>query len=285
MNVSKQLVGSRRNWIRALLGLATAGLAGPALYQAAWKQWQLSRNPQPAPEGMVLIPAGWFLMGSDDPEADPDERPLRKVFLPAFYMDRFEVTNAEYQRFDPSHTFEPGQEQLPVSHVYREEARAYAASIGKRLPTSAEWEKAARGTDGRRYPWGNEFEDGRSNLQPASLAASEGWPGLDGQPPSQDPVKCRVQPAGGASKQRVGSFPTGASPYGCEDMAGNVWEWVEDVHQDPKLVGWLGETIHRGILKGGAFGYGPRQGRSSYQAFEDLAATCNDTGFRCARSA
>jgi len=206
------------------------------------------------PEGMVFVPAGWFTMGSDGPNADEDERPERSVFLPAFFIDKHEVTNRDWKRFRRNHTYPEGADDLPVTHVLKHEAEAYARSVGKRLPTGAEWEKAARGADGRIYPWGDEFEAGRCNVDTS-----------DGLKP-------------------VGSYPAGASPYGCLDMAGNAWEWVAEDFRDRNAFG-LSVGVRRGIIRGGAHGYGPYQARASYQGFEALDGTCNDVGFRCAMDA
>ena len=211
---------------------------------------------------MVTVPAGWFWMGSDDPKAPLDEKPLRRVFLPAFYIDRTEVTNREFKKFKPDHNFPGGAEDHPATLVYKHEAEAYARWAGKRLPTAAEWEKAARGTDGRQYPWGDRFDPALCNMRPRSRTGEDG-----------------------PRKQPVGSFPDGASPYGALDMTGNVWEWVSDVHRDKTWFGLLGEARERGLLRGGAHGYSPMAGTTHHQAFEPLNATCNDTGFRCARDA
>ena len=202
---------------------------------------------------MVFVPPGTFLMGSDAMEADHSEHPLRRVFLPGFYIDTHEVTNAEFRQFDPSHTFPEGREDWPVVKVSKERAEAYAAWAGKRLPTSAEWEKAARGTDGRIYPWGNVFIPDMANL------------------------------GGRESVMPVGSFPRGASPYGALDMAGNAWEWVADTYCDQDHLG-VGDN-ERGIVRGGAYAYSPYQGRTSYLGFESENLTCNDLGFRCAKDA
>jgi len=180
------------------------------------------------PKGMVFIPGGSFVMGSDLEELFAlgekvglvrsvikgqygSETPRRQMSLPGFYIDRTEVTNAEYKRFidatnhppPPSPAWNgrdllPGFADHPVTHVSYEDAEAYARWAGKRLPTEEEWEKAARGPDGRRYPWGNEFDLKRANLKGS---------GKDGTAP-------------------VGSFPAGASPYDALDMVGNVWEWT-----------------------------------------------------------
>ena len=148
------------------------------------------------PDGMILIPGGEFTMGSN--VGEKDERPERKVEVPSFYIDRYEVTNADYARFDSNHTFEPGKEMNAVSDVTWEDADAYAKWAGKRLPTEQEWEKAARGTDGRVFPWGNHFVPG------IVLNHDRG---------------------------RVDAVPNGASPYRVEQMAGNVWEWTADWYQ------------------------------------------------------
>jgi len=179
------------------------------------------------PEDMVYVPSGRFIMGSDKREikslhsffpsiegAPENEYPKRRVYLSGFLIDKYEVTNALYQRFvrETGHKPPPdwengrvpaGKEELPVVNVDLADAKAYARWAGKRLPTEEEWEKAARGTDGRIYPWGNRF-------------IKEGGFFLSYHPPFDylDPVK-------------VGSFPKGKSPYGAFDMAGNVWEWTK----------------------------------------------------------
>src|SRR3990172_2754402 len=174
------------------------------------------------PEGMVLVPASEFIMGSDDVDAEQiaeqlginkpwfeDEHPAHKVPLNAFFIDQYEVTHGQYQQFiektgysAPLYwkggKFPEGQGSFPVM-VGWADAKAYCEWAGKRLPTEAEWEKAARGTDGRKYPWGNEFDPARANV-------GEAQPG---------PV-------------RVGNYPTGKSPYGAYNMIGNVWEWTSD---------------------------------------------------------
>ena len=251
--------------------LILAALALTLVAERAWIRHGLEQaDYAPPPAGMVLVPAGWFLMGSDDPEAEPDERPLRRVWLPTYYLDRLEVTNRQLAAVLPQHTYPAGENDLPATHVLKAEAEAYARAVGQRLPTAAEWEKAARGTDGRAYPWGNDWRPECANVQRRDLpsAASAG-------------EACEIRPG---RKLKGGSFPCSESPCGAEDMAGNVWEWVAEVHRDRGWLGWpVGQT--RGILKGGAYGYGPRQCRASYNGFEGLESTCNDTGFRCARMA
>lgn len=207
----------------------------------------------PPPPGMVFVPPGNFLLGSADPQAPEDEGPLRSSFLPAFYIDTYEVTHAQYKAFDPDHEIPPGKGDFPITGLSLEEARAYAAGVGKRLPTAAEWEKAARGDDGRAYPWGNEFKNGHANL------------------------------GGQEDLVAVGSFPKGVSPYGAHDMTGNAWEWVETPYVQKGLFG--DKLFATEIIKGGAYSYAPFQGRACYNGFEGIGGTCNDVGFRCVQDA
>ena len=164
------------------------------------------------PNPMVLIPAGEFIMGSD--ERMPDEGPEHKVYLDSYWIDRYEVTNAQYKKFidatgrhSPSHfqnrTYPVGKADHPVTEVTWYDAEAYCAWAGKRLPTDQEWEKAARGTDGRMFPWGNEFDVNKANTP-------QRWEALKQE----------------GDTMPVGSFPNGVSPYGVYDMSGNVWEWT-----------------------------------------------------------
>ncbi len=196
-------------------------------------------SPTPLPERiidehgteMVLVPAGEFIMGSD--EGFSDELPIHTVYLDAFYIDLLEVTNRNYRacvdagaceppaRFDccnkqiaesiwPWYYGNPEYDDYPVIWLNWYHALDYCTWRGARLPTEAEWEKAARGTDGRRYPWGNE--------DPTPDLLNFLWPDgtFDARP------RYTTAP--------VGSYPLGASPYGVLDMAGNVYEWVQDVY-------------------------------------------------------
>lgn len=179
------------------------------------------------PPQMVRIPAGSFWMGDDNGFAD--EKPRHQVNVAEFFIDRTKVTNAQFARFmnangtqaadgqrwydvddndarihrrNKQWTAHPGHENHPVVETSWHGALAYCRWLGKRLPTEAEWEKAARGTDGRKFPWGNEAPD-----------------------------KSRAHFAGGWNELKpVGSFPQGASPYGVLDMAGNGWEWVSSAY-------------------------------------------------------
>jgi len=199
----------------------------------------------PAPKGMVLIPAGPFLKGSTEewaekylamcndsqppgvtcqPNRFSRETPLREIYLDAFYMDIFETTNAEFEEFLKA-TGRPAPEQrreswwgtIPLSEPDHPaigatwyDAAAYCAWRGKRLPTEAEWEKAARGTDGRQYPWGNQ-EPNAGRVYRANYAPLEGRK-IDGY----------------LFTAKVAAFHNGRSPYGIYNMAGNVWEYTAD---------------------------------------------------------
>jgi len=239
------------------------------------------------PEGIVVVPAGAFLMGSDD--ARDDEKPLRRVYLDTFYIDKYEVTHAEYVEFlnaigghvgrceghdcvdtqdenSDSHIIydyrvgwymvERGYEDHPVIKVSWYGAKAYCEHHGKRLPTEAEWEKAARGTDGRVYPWGDEFEASRAN------------------------VGDRV-----GDTTPVGSYPAGASPYGAHDMAGNVWEWVEDWYQAYPGSDCQSDLFGAKykVVRGGSWNHPPRDARCSCRDIAHPARRILVVGFRCAK--
>ena len=211
------------------------------------------------PDKMVVVPAGYFFKGSDDLLCEDDERPLRKVFVNAFYIDQFEVTNDEYKIFISDHTYSIERGNYPVTGILRSEAEAYCESLGKRLPAGDEWEKAARGTDARKYPWGNSLESHRANI--------------------------RLKSSDSTTLMPVGNFPGGKSPYGCYDMSGNAWEWVSNNYEGRGILGFNSSPVKRGIVRGGAYRYSAFQARTSYQGFEDPDLTCSDIGFRCAEKA
>jgi iron(II)-dependent oxidoreductase len=274
---------------------------------------------------MVLIPAGDFIMGSSDEQVEryvkqfnwdynwyEDEKPQHTVYMDAYYIDKFEVTNAQYKKFvdETNHpvptesvedikeifsevfqstgqldvpeayidavmdtcepyiwkngTYPPGKADHPVVLVGWEDANAYAKWAGKRLPTEAEWEKAARGTDGRTYPWGEEIDATKLNYD---------------------------EHAGGTTK--VGAYPLGVSPFGVYDMAGNVWEWVAD---------WYGKDYYKyspkknpkgpqsgasHVIRGGSWkfdGYDARVADRNYH-LRNPSYIYNINGFRCAKDA
>lgn len=213
------------------------------------------------PPGMVLVPAGKFIRGLDG--ASPDEAPRAEIELPAFYIDKTEVTNAQFRKVFPSHAFREETEDWPVSGVNWEQATKYAQAQGKRLPTEMEWEKAARGTDGRLYPWGNTWDAGYAN-------------GL---------IDSNVE----GSTNRVGTHRTGASPFGCQDMAGNVYEWTSDWYQaypgNGEITQQYGQVFR--VLRGGSFMSKQPEFdlRASRRHFDQQTIARRDYGFRCAQDA
>jgi formylglycine-generating enzyme required for sulfatase activity len=157
---------------------------------------------EPPPPGMVLVPAGEFWMGSNDVQAEPDERPLRRVFVPAFYIDKFEVTNRRFKELMPGHRYPSGEDDLPVTHVLKRDAEEFCRRAERRLPSGAEWEKAARGTDGRVYPWGNEFVADHANINRRVGIVTT------------NSATCESPLTASKGKLPGGSFPKGASAYG-----------------------------------------------------------------------
>lgn len=230
-----------------------------------------------APSDMVLIPAGEFLMGSDPAdgkigfEVGVDSIPKHPVKLPAFYIDRFEVTVARYRGFinatqheppalwndDTMFGYPPPQDDHPVVDVNFYDAQAYCQWAGKRLPTEAEWEKAARGTDGRIFPWGNTFE--------ITFATTE------------DRGRYFTTPVG-STKQNV-------SPYGVHDMAGNAMEWTASLFEPyPGNPRQFAVDKRFRILRGGSWGM-PAQpfARTAHRHFRLADLAQPDFGFRCAK--
>ena len=210
----------------------------------------------------VVVPAGPSKQGST--KGDEDERPERTVVVKAFAIDRTEVTRARYAACvvarrckalpAPAAGEARTDAELPVTNVSWADAQAYCRFAGGRLPTEAEWEKAARGTDGREYPWGDALECARAN-----------WGNFEGEGP------CAGKNPG--RPVRVGSYPTGASAYGALDLGGNVWEWVADKYDDDPA---------RRVVRGGSccsYFVGPRAANRNAWAPEHRDA---DLGFRCA---
>jgi formylglycine-generating enzyme required for sulfatase activity len=257
----------------------------------------LGADPQGDPyEGMILIPAGPFVMGADD-QGEPDERPAHTVTLKAFYIDRFEVTYGDYMACvkarackAPRHIEARFEEpDRPVVGVDWWNAQAYCQWRGKRLLTEAEWEKAARGPEGRTYPWGDD--------PPSPERGCFDW---------QENRPCKP-----------GSRPAGDSPYGVADMAGGVWEWVADVYdasyyprspaQDPtggtcaeslaffdklrreRKQGFTGSnpipTECERVLRGGAWNYAPGGLRSSNRVHHAPRFRIQVAGVRCGADA
>jgi formylglycine-generating enzyme required for sulfatase activity len=237
---------------------------------------------QPAPvvpPGMAIVKAGTYTIGRDD--GDPLEAPVHPVTLPAFYIDRTEVTNAQYAKFveatkrqPPANwkgaTFPAGLDDYPVIGVSWKDAADYAAWAGKRLPSEAEWEAAARGSDGRKYPWGNEWQAGFANIGVRTAEKAE----------------LGKYPSGIAE---VGKYPQSASQSGALDMIGNVWEWVADeITLYPGSIATLPAPTEAGstsrVIRGGAYD-GDQKHDASYRGFLDGGVPYPKVGFRCAKTA
>ena len=227
---------------------------------------------------MVLIPAGEFWMGSPDGEGDKDEHPRHRVSLDAYSMDKFEVTVSRYAKFlqltgrrDPQYWNQVNTSKhsnLPVVGVDWHDAEAYCQWAGKRLPTEAEWEKAARGTDGRTYPWGNG--------QPTPKLANFN-------------NKMYVKNAYDERLAPVDSYETGTSPYGIHHMAGNVWEWTADWYGDqyyaknpPKNPQGPSKGDSK-VIRGGSWDIEPGDVRSAVRLWFSPAYWNFLIGFRCAQ--
>lgn len=238
---------------------------------------------------MIKIPAGPFLMGSSDKEVEKISRDLSHGELKAdakwftaempqheaqveeFYLDKYEITNAQYKEFVEATerslprdweggTYAEGKADHPVVYVSWEDADAYCKWVGKRLPTEIEWEKAARGTDARIWPWGDTF----------------------------DVTKCNVESWEGSGSREVGSYPDGVSPYNVYDMAGNVWEWTDSwydaypgsTYKHPEF----GKKMR--VLRGGSWYHydslGPIGARCASRDRAVAQSVSYVAGFRCA---
>ncbi len=223
---------------------------------------------------LILVPAGPFLRGSLERQGDPDERPQREIYLDAFYIAKCPVTNRQYRKFveqtghkAPRFWTDPkfNQDEQPVVGVNWEDAEAYCQWAGLRLPTEAEWEKAAG--------W-----DAQKKLK-------RWWPWGDIEP---DPERANYASNVGHTTP-VGNYPLGASACGCLDLAGNVWEWVEDWYlynyyenspdknPRPERTTWK-------VLRGGSFRRPSGYITTTYRYWYTVSYEDEETGFRCAKS-
>ena len=234
-------------------------------------------------EDMVLVPAGEFVMGCDTGCGGygpiSNETPEHTVYLDAYWIDRYEVSNLQYKQFcdatGHSQPADPGFSSMsnyfidypdyPVVNVSWYDASAYAAWVGKRLPTEAEWERAAKGTDQRCWPWGNTFE--RENLNTGGTSGEDVWP----------------------YTSPVAGFAHGSSPCGCLNMASNAWEWCLDYYQQYTggyQVNPTGpQTGSNRVLRGGHWNHNAFSARTVHREAESPTQQHNYFGFRCARTA
>ena len=218
------------SFVVSFLLLVPSILSGTELPPAG-EQYAALADPNPAhvkktklTEDMILIPAGDFTAGMDpdtgyqeclkhakscEPEWYRHEAPVHEVWVDAFYMDKYEVTQEKYERIIGKNPSRYKGANLPVEKVNWPEANEYCEKVGKRLPTEAEWEKAARGKVDTIYPWGNEVESNKANFCDVNC---------------KNYAKAHQFDDGYKATAPVGSYPPNG--YGLYDMAGNVWEWV-----------------------------------------------------------
>jgi formylglycine-generating enzyme required for sulfatase activity len=280
--------------------LSTPTFAKAAFPTSTITQLAKFDDPHPAPDDYIdsrgvpmrLVPAGSFTMGASadsgfkfcgNYESDcqlswfKDEEPPHPVDLPAFYLDKFEVTNVFYAACvsvgmcplptNISHYSDPDYAKHPVVYVAWEMAKKYCLWRGAQLPSEAQWEKAARGNDGRTFPWGSDLDCNKANY------FTFGFPG-----------KCV------GDTTPLGNYPDGQSVYGIYDLAGNVGEWVADWHDvypdgDPNASPGFGQKYH--VQRGGSWYLGENYARSTNRYYDDTGSSelygNKDLGFRCAR--
>jgi len=253
---------------------------------------------------LVCVPAGEFLMGAaeNDPLAQANEKPQHKVYLNAYWIDSTEVTNVNfgkclaagvchpkvYDETNPKtyipYSVHPDYQNYPAFLYEFDAPTNYCQWVGRRLPTEAEWEKAARGTDGRLYPWGNTLDCTRANYYSCEAATHNATPNPTGPRCGEQRLDCKTTP--------VDAYPAGASPYGALNMAGNVWEWVADWYQ-PNYYSNSPVRNPRGPTTGE---YRVIRGGGANSVSQELRATERDSGmpvhyldgqlgFRCAMDA
>ncbi len=277
---------ARNEHMKALANSASAG------YTVEEAQALLSKEQWNELDSTIAIAAGPFQMGTNYERADPQDHPLHTVRLPDYRIDKYLVTNAQYARFVAETGHRPpstwkngripdGQLLYPVTLVNWFDAKAYATWAGRRLPTEAEWEKAARGSDARRWPWGNTMDPKRLNTYYNMGSATN-----------------------------VDTYKSGVSPYGVFDMAGNVSEWVEDdflpyagtdapadIFQGKvaqvvtaedramKLSEQIAVSQHYKVLRGGSWKSDPFSTASYHRSYDWPNYASDFFGFRCATDA
>jgi formylglycine-generating enzyme required for sulfatase activity len=219
-------------------------------------------EPKPAaPEGMIYIPGGTFQMGYDITARDFQSGPPHQMTVNPFFIDKYEVTIEAYLK-SQNPTVQTEENRLPMTGVTWREADSYCSSMGKRLPTEEEWEFAARGTDGRIYPWGNSFEPDRANV---ANEAGSFFP--------------------------VGSFPSGDSPFGVSDMSGNAMEWTDSDFRiyDGSVYKPAGCSGTCKVIRGGAYFDQPQDATAVFRKEYEPSVLSRRRnayavlGFRCAK--
>ncbi len=222
-------------------------------------------------EDMIEIPAGPFTFGDD--KGEPNEGPAQTIDLPAYQIDHFEVTNDDFTMFVNATGYQTeaekkgakktwrsdaaGKGNHPVVRITWNDAQAFCEWLDKRLPTEQEWEKAARGDKGNLFPWGNTFDANKANLKASGIRGTVA----------------------------VGSFPAGASPYGVEDMAGNVWEWTADPYQAYPNSTYQDKfySDQLRVTRGGGWFDDEPQARSTNRSAAAPDSANDDLGFRCVK--
>ena len=261
--------------VTAVSTVASTATAVPA--DTATPVVTATKEISPAPSGMVLVPAGAFTMGAVSGDFDADETPPHVVYLDDYYIDAVEVTNAQFARFVNGSGYQTDAEKagdsttwrsfnsadrqrFPVIFVSWNDATRYCAWVGKRLPTEAEWEKAARGATKRIYPWGNTFNGNFANTADAGIG----------------------QPVAVASR-------SAQSPYGLYDAVGNVWEYVQDwydggYYTDSPRANPRGPSAGTfKVIRGGSFKTQPDRATTTAREKISPDSRGDDVGFRCAR--
>jgi formylglycine-generating enzyme required for sulfatase activity len=290
--------------------VTTATQAPVAPLVATTPTWTLtptSPAPTPTPAGMVYVPAGYFVQGSTEGQINDaydscirsdhyrqcwrqilkDELPQHEVYLDGFYIDKYEVTNAQYAECveagfcgppqptssatRSSYFNDPRYADYPVIYVTWHDADRYCRWAGKRLPTEAEWERAARGENGMLWPWGNSFSMERCNVRPGDVV------------PAPTPSSFSID------TKRVGSYPGGASPGGVMDMVGNVSEWVADWYDESYYARFEGQNPggpssgEKKVIRGGSWNCNIGMARAANRGPALPSGWYFDVGFRCAR--
>jgi formylglycine-generating enzyme required for sulfatase activity len=230
------------------------------------KLGEISINPKDGAE-MVWVPKGEFLMGLE--QVGSPSYPHHKVYLDGYWMYKTEVTVAQFQKFcsETSRVMPTAPdwgwiENHPIVNVTWQDAVDYAKWAGASLPTEAQWEKAARGTEGRKFPWGNQW----------------------------DSTKCNEKSTGPQKTQPVGSYPAGASPFGCMDMAGNVWEWcadwyAADYYTTSPYKNPTGPSSGKDrIMRGCSWNCSQSAAFNCEKRMPGAAFPCLGIGFRCAKT-